>query len=114
MDRRKIRGVRSGSIPIEAKLDLHGKNRTEAFQLLRGFILSSASSGKKMVCVITGRGKRTWEWNKSEGVLHKSFRDWLRHKEIAPYVIGPPSQAGPAHGGGGAWYVQLRSVPKRT
>lgn len=112
MDRRQRRGIRAGRTRIEAKLDLHGKNQKEAFQAIRRFIISSALAGKALVCIVTGRGKRPWEWEKSEGILHNSLREWLRHEEIAPYVINPPSQAGPEHGGDGAWYVRIRRISK--
>lgn len=108
MDRRAHRRLRSGRTPIDDSIDLHGKNRREAFAALRDFIRKSAAEGKTTVRVITGSGKRVWEWDKQEGVLRASLSDWLRHRDIAPYVAEPPRQAGVDHGGEGAWYVRLR------
>lgn len=113
MDRRAHRRIRSGHTPIDASLDLHGKNRREAFAALRAFIRRSAAEGKSVVRVITGRGRRIWEWDKQDGVLHSSLEEWLAHKDIAPYVIRPPQPAGIGHGGEGAWYVRLRKRPVR-
>ena len=110
MDRRAHRRIRSGRTPIEDRLDLHGKTRREAFRALRAFLLAAAREGKSTVCVVTGRGRRAWEWDKEAGVLHASLPGWLQHRDIAPCVIAPPRQAGPGHGGEGAWYVRLRRV----
>ena len=115
MDRRAHRRIRSGRTPIEDSLDLHGKSRREAFAALREFILRSAREGKATVRIITGRGRRVWEWDRdAEGVLHACLGDWLRHREIAPHVIQPPRQAGIGHGGEGAWYVRLRRRRSRS
>ena len=62
--------------------------------------------------VVTGKGWRDWELEKTDGALRASFRSWLQRKDISPYVADV-SQANRGHGGEGAWYVRLRQSKAR-
>ena len=109
MERREYRRIKKTHFGGANKIDLHGKSREQALQALRTFVMASYQSGLREILVVTGRGRKVWEWEKQEGVLHRSLGAWLEDKEIAPYVLPPPRQANISHGGEGAWYVRLRS-----
>ena len=109
MERREYRRIKKTHFGGDNKIDLHGKSREQALRALRAFVRTSYQSGLSEILVVTGRGRKVWEWEKPEGVLHRSMSMWLEDKEIAPYVIPPLRQAGISHGGEGAWYVRLRS-----
>lgn len=109
MERREYRRIKKTHFGGANKIDLHGKSREQALQALRAFVRTSCQNGLREILVVTGRGRKVWEWGKPEGVLHRSLGAMLEDKEIAPYVIPPPRQANISHGGEGAWYVRLRS-----
>ncbi|MCY4034387.1 MAG: Smr/MutS family protein [Hyphomicrobiales bacterium] len=109
MERREYRRIKKAHFGGANKIDLHGKSKEQALRALRAFVKASYHSGLREILVVTGRGRKVWEWGKPEGVLHRSLTTWLEDKEIAPYVIPPPRQANISHGGEGAWYVRLRS-----
>ncbi|MEM7328664.1 MAG: Smr/MutS family protein [Pseudomonadota bacterium] len=100
-NRQNERAVRRGRQAISASFDLHGHTRESAFQYLPGFLAREQAKGSYCVIVITGKGKS------GEGVLRRSFLNWLDLPEARALVSGyAPAHA--KHGGGGAWYVFLR------
>ncbi|MHA7898522.1 MAG: Smr/MutS family protein [Henriciella sp.] len=100
-NRQNERGVRRGRQAISASFDLHGHTRESAFKVLPGFLSREQAKGSKCVIVITGKGKS------GEGILRRSFLDWLEMPEARALISGyAPAHA--KHGGGGAWYVFLR------
>ena len=108
MERREYRRIKRVHFRGAQKIDLHGKTRQQALLALRSFVVTSYQNGLSEILVVTGRGRKVWEWEKQEGVLHRSLGAMLEDREIAPYVISPPRQASVPHGGEGAWYVRLR------
>lgn len=109
MERRECRRLEKVNFTSANKLDLHHMNRQKAFQTLRSFIFNSCQNGIRDVLIVTGTGRRSWEWDKSEGTLRSSLPGWLRHEDIKPYVIDFHSPTARHHGGEGSWYVRLRS-----
>ena len=112
-DRRTLRDVKRGKKRPEARIDLHGMTLDRAHPALRQFILSSQASGRKMVLVITGKGRRKdgafgmapYE----RGVLNRQVPQWLAQPPLAQAVV----QVSPAFlkdGGDGAYYVFLRRI----
>jgi Zn-dependent M16 (insulinase) family peptidase/DNA-nicking Smr family endonuclease len=55
-DRRTLRQVAGGKVPIDATLDLHGLHQNTAHARLRAFLMSCQAKGQRMVLVITGKG----------------------------------------------------------
>jgi len=104
-DGRTEQKLKQGRIRIDAKIDLHGKTKAEAYELLTGFIADSYEEGCKCVLVITGKG------SKSGGVLKKIVPDWLSQTRFQQYVI-KANPAKPKHGGNGALYILLRKKRK--
>ena len=100
-NRQNERSVRRGQQAISASFDLHGHTRDSAFKVLPAFLAREQADGSKCVIVITGKGKS------GEGVLRKSFLDWLDLPQARALISGyAPAHA--KHGGSGAWSVFLR------
>jgi len=57
MDKRAHGRLTKGRIEPEGRIDLHGMTLSEAHPELISFILSAHASGKRLVLVITGKGK---------------------------------------------------------
>lgn len=115
-DRREARGLGTGRISIDGRIDLHGMRQREAHGALKAFIRRARDRGHRHVLVITGkgapRGSRADEDFFSEpgqtpGVLRRAVPRWLDEPEFRGWVVGF-TQAAPRHGGEGALYVRLR------
>lgn len=111
-DRRTLRQVAAGKIPIDATLDLHGLHQDTAHARLRAFLASSQAKGHRMLLVITGKGfDRHLEGRRasSGGVLRRSVPQWLEGPEFRANVLSYAA-AGVRHGGDGALYIRLRKA----
>ncbi|MQY41847.1 DNA mismatch repair protein MutS [Epibacterium sp. SM1969] len=110
MDEKAFRRMKRGKLKPEGKLDLHGMRIDTAHPALTRFILSAQASGKRLVLVITGKGKHRDEPGPMpipRGVLRHKVPQWLSLPPLAQAVL----QVTPAHlshGGEGAYYVYLR------
>lgn len=103
IDRRTADRLRRGKLVIEGRLDLHGRFQEDAHRALNTFIADSAAAGRRVVLVITGKGRVS----EGGGVLRRNVPHWLRLPPCAPHVLAVvPAQ--PQHGGSGALYVMLR------
>ena len=92
---------------IDYGVDLHGMFRDEAYPELVAFILNAQSAGKRLVLVITGKGREGDDWTGGRGVLRRQVPQWLQLPPLGPAVL----EVRPAHlkhGGDGAYYVYLR------
>ena len=110
MDRKAHRKMTSGKLEPEAKIDLHGMTLAEAHPELIRFILNSQDRGRRLVLVITGKGKMSHDDGpipQRQGVLRHQVPQWLRMPPLGPAVM-QVSQAHLKHGGAGAYYVYLR------
>ncbi len=109
-DRRTLRQVAAGQVPIDATLDLHGLHQDTAHRRLRAFLVSSQAKGHRMVLVITGKGGvRPLASDPPRGVLRRSVPQWLEEPEFRAIVLSYAA-AGVRHGGEGALYVRLRKA----
>ncbi|WP_420814425.1 Smr/MutS family protein [Paracoccus contaminans] len=97
-----------GRLRPEARIDLHGMTLAVAKAELTGFILSAWASGRRLVLVITGKGKGDHgPLPTRAGALRHEVPHWLHMAPVAAVVM----QVVPAHvrhGGAGAYYVYLR------
>ena len=94
--------TRRGMIDIQARIDLHDLTIREAFPALRRAVIRSYNRNHSCLLVITGKGLR------GQGVLKRSLPEWLSHPDIRP-IISEYAPAHLKHGGGGAWYVFLKT-----
>ncbi|MEO1241509.1 MAG: Smr/MutS family protein [Pseudomonadota bacterium] len=115
-DPRADRKVARGRMPIEAVLDLHGHTQATARKTLLAFLINARLSDKRCVLVITGKGVGAARASGGQalggGVLRARLSDWLKEEPFRELVV----RASPAHrkhGGGGAFYVFLRSRTRK-
>lgn len=106
--------LKAGKAAPEAALDLHGMRQSMARSRLREFILESAAKNRRLVLVITGKGRPGGESppESEGGVLRRNAPLWMEDPAMARHVAGW-SRALPKHGGDGAMYVHLRRGEKR-
>jgi DNA-nicking Smr family endonuclease len=110
MDSKAFTKLKRGKLSPEGRIDLHGMTLDRAHPALTRFILNAHKSGKRLVLVITGKGKMRDEGGPipvRHGVLRHQVPQWLAMPPLASAVL-QVSQAHISHGGGGAYYVYLR------
>jgi len=110
VDKKVSSKMKAGKIDPEATLDLHGYRLTQAKSALRGFLFRAYESKKRLVLIITGKGKPKAEWDLNldyRGVLRNEVPVWLEEAPLAGLILSV-KKANSKHGGGGALYVYLR------
>lgn len=110
MDAKSYGKMTRGKLKPEGRLDLHGMTMAEAHPELLAFILGAQAVGKRLVLVITGKGKDRddgYAIPVRHGILRHQVPQWLALPPLAQAIL----QVTPAHlkhGGHGAYYVYLR------
>lgn len=112
MDRKTHARMTRGKLRPESRLDLHGLTLDQAHPRLARFILRARADGKRLVLVITGKGR-----GRDEG-LAVPTRGGLLRRQVPHWLAIPPlnhavlqvSEAHASHGGSGAFYVYLRRL----
>ena len=110
MDRKAFTRMKRGKLSPEGRLDLHGMTLDRAHPALNRFILSCQSQGKRLVLVITGKGRDRDDAGPiptPRGVLRHQVPTWLSIPPLKQAVL-QITPAHVSHGGGGAYYVYLR------
>ena len=110
MDKKNFNRLLKGKMEIEGTIDLHGLTADQAKIKLIAFIDRSYTLGKRLIIVITGKGKHKGydEFQRPiNGVLRQSLPDWLSGPSVSDKVL-QVTQAQPKHGGTGAFYVYLK------
>jgi DNA-nicking Smr family endonuclease len=110
MDQKAFTRLKRGKLKPEGRIDLHGMTLDRAHPALTDFILSAHRRGKRLVLVITGKGKQRDEGGPipvRHGVLRHQVPQWLSTPPLSALVL-QITQAHISHGGGGAYYVYLR------
>ncbi|MEO8211829.1 MAG: Smr/MutS family protein [Myxococcales bacterium] len=104
VDRRMLRKLRAGEIPVEAELDLHGLTRARAAAAVDRFLAAARAGGRRSVLIIHGRGLHS-------GTDGPALRDAVRAAltgGIHAAAVLACCAAPPARGGAGATVVLLR------
>lgn len=99
------KNIDKGALEIDATLDLHGKTLVQAHDILQAFLEKSFTNNKRLLLVITGKGKSSTDNDRP--TIRGDFLYWLNSPTFRPYVLRV-SQAQQKHGGGGAFYVYLK------
>jgi DNA-nicking Smr family endonuclease len=108
IDKRQAERFRGGRLPIEGRIDLHGRTQQQAHDDLRGFLADAHAAGKRCVLVITGKGITTGGMTSSKsGVLKENVPRWLNEPGLRRHVLAF-DYAERQHGGEGALYVLLK------
>ena len=103
LDRRTGQRFKRGQLPVEARLDLHGMNQTEAHHALSTFLSVQQAAGRRCVIVVTGKGVG----KEGGGVLRNAVPRWLNEVPNRDKVLAF-EYARQKDGGAGALYVLLR------
>lgn len=103
IDKRQGERFRRGQLPIEGKIDLHGRTQAEAHDALQNFLERAFKAGKRKLLVITGKGMT----QSKSGILKTNVPRWLNEPAMRRLVLAI-SDARPEHGGEGALYVLLK------
>lgn len=104
LDKRLLKKLRQGLFAVQAHLDLHGRSRIEARELVEKFIIESRQQRRRTVLIIHGRGLNSKD---NIPVLKENLKTWLAYGKIARSVLAFCS-AQANDGGTGAVYVLLR------
>ncbi|MDQ7776024.1 Smr/MutS family protein [Paracoccus aminovorans] len=110
MDHKTHRQMTRGKLAPEARIDLHGMTLNIAQPVLTRFILQARAEGRRLVLVITGKGREGGPdapLPVRPGALRHNVPHWLHMPPLNQVVL----QIRPAHrrhGGEGAYYVYLR------
>ena len=103
LSKKNIKDFSKGNVFIENKLDLHGFNLVEAKNLLENFIKQSMKNNKRLILVITGKGKE------GEGIIKNNIISWLNTKDLRNKILAV-NYASKKHGGTGEIYILLRKI----
>jgi len=112
MDTKAFGKMKRGKLKPEARIDLHGMTMDQAHPELTGFILNSQAMGRRLVLVITGKGKlrdNGGPMPPRHGILRHQVPQWMALAPLSQAIL----QVTPAHlthGGQGAYYVYLRKT----
>jgi DNA-nicking Smr family endonuclease len=110
MDRKSYSRMKKGRLAPESRIDLHGMTAAQAHAALTRFILTAISEERRLVLVITGKGRQSDDDGPipmRHGVLRHQVPHWLHTPPLKPYVL-QIAEAHLKHGGQGALYVYLR------
>lgn len=110
MDKKAFTRLKQGRLSPEGRIDLHGMTLDQAHPALNRFILDSHTKGRRLVLVITGKGKTKDTSDPIPtrlGVLRHQVPQWLQQHPLKPLVL-QVAQASQKHGGSGAYYIYLR------
>ena len=102
---RSKRRIARETLPVEARIDLHGMSQARAHAALNVFVRNAARAGLRRILVITGQGKTAADGR--SGVLRAHVPHWLSVGAMAG-LVSEIAQAHRVHGGAGAFYVRLR------
>lgn len=110
MDKKTFGKMKRGKMLPEGKIDLHGMTLDQAHPALTRFILRSHAEGRRLVLVITGKGKSKRDDGPIPvrlGVLKHQVPQWLSMSPLSSAVL-QVAEAHLRHGGTGAYYVYLK------
>jgi DNA-nicking Smr family endonuclease len=110
MDRKAHQRMTRGRLAPEARIDLHGMTLAQAHPALVRFLLAATAHGRRLVLVITGKGRAGSDDGpipQRPGALKHQVPLWLHQAPLGPLVL-QVTEAHIRHGGAGAYYVYLR------
>ncbi len=112
LEKNTLKKIKKGKIKIESILDLHGCTLTESKKKVANFIFESHENNKRLLLIITGKGKKKSpdnSWGENLGKLKKTVPLWLNSDQLSQYILWY-DVATPQNGGEGALMVYLRKT----
>ncbi len=112
LDARTETRLRRGQMPIDARIDLHGRTQEQAHKALNNFLIKCYNAGMRCVLVITGKGNSTPRveddmYAPRRGVLKQMLPLWLSQSPLNAIVL-KSHIAQIKDGGEGAYYIYLK------
>ena len=111
IDKKKLSLLKRGKLQPEFILDLHGMTTVTAKKRSIEFIRFNYLNGKRLLLIITGKGKSlktSFFENKNQlGIIRKSLKAWLYESDMRTKILGVVSSH-ITHGGEGAFYIYLK------
>lgn len=110
MDHGTHKRMTRGKLKPEGRIDLHGMTLAEAHPALISFIFHAHEAEKRLVLVITGKGRDGDTGGPipiRRGILRHQVPSWLTSPPLGSMVLDI-REAHQRHGGGGAYYVYLK------
>jgi len=107
LDGKRAEKLAKGKLPIDGRLDLHGRTIAEAHADLHGHLSAAQRRGARCLLVITGKGRGGR--GEEGGMLRHLVPRWLAEPHVRTLVVAV-TPAAPHHGGAGAYYVYLRRI----
>jgi DNA-nicking Smr family endonuclease len=107
IEKNKLKRIKSGRINIEGTIDLHGFSLKEAKERLQIFVGESFRRNKRLLLIITGKGRNSKpNINGKKQTIKSEINKWLLedfYRDKVQYI----SRALDKHGGEGAYYFFL-------
>lgn len=100
------RRLKSGNIPVDRTIDLHGHSLERAYDALDFALERAVTAGDRVLLLITGH-HRPGEPPIQRGKIRAAVHDWLAVSRHAERIAAVRS-AHRRHGGGGSLYLILR------
>jgi DNA-nicking Smr family endonuclease len=100
------RRLKSGNIPVDRTIDLHGHSLERAYDALDAALERAVLTGDRVLLLITGH-HRPGEPPIQRGKIRAAVHDWLAISRHAERIAAVRS-AHRRHGGGGSLYLILR------
>jgi len=106
-----LRKIQKGKLKVSASLDLHGSNILDSKKLVYNFVNYSFQKNKRILLIITGKGKRLFvedEW-KGTGILKTKIPFWLTSLALSKKIVWF-DHAPLNMGGEGAFIIYLKKI----
>ncbi len=107
IERNRLKQIKSGRINIEGTIDLHGFSLKEAKARLQRFVGESFQRNKRLLLIITGKGRNSKpNIHGKKQTIKSEINKWLSedfYRDKVQYI----SKALDKHGGEGAYYFFL-------
>lgn len=100
------RRLKTGNVPVDRTIDLHGHNLERAYEALDAALERAVALGDRVLLLITGH-HRPGEPPIQRGKIRAAVHDWLAASPHAERIAAVRS-AHRRHGGGGSLYLILR------
>ncbi|WP_426267794.1 Smr/MutS family protein [Sphingomonas sp. LHG3443-2] len=100
------RRLKTGNVPVDRTIDLHGHNLERAYEALDAALERAVALGDRVLLLITGH-HRPGEPPIQRGKIRAAVHDWLAVSRHAERIAAVRS-AHRRHGGGGSLYLILR------
>ena len=90
MDAKAFGKLKKGKLVPDGRIDLHGMTLDQAHPALVSFVLNSHAMGRRLVLVITGKGKVRDDFAPMpvrQGILRHQVPQWLSLLPLKPLVL---------------------------